>query len=53
MAVPAGVTFRVKAGMDAQRAPCAPAIKSSRMLPPETMWIGNGSTLGDMSQARC
>jgi uncharacterized iron-regulated membrane protein len=53
VAAPAGVTLRVKAGMEAQRAPRAPAIRLSRMWPAETIWTGNGRTFGERSQARC
>jgi hypothetical protein len=52
-AVPAGVTFRVKAGIDAQRSPRAPVTIPARRSPADTMRTGNGRTLDDRSQARC
>ena len=49
---PAGVTVFAKAGIEAQRLPAPACMSWSRILPAETICTGNGSTFGDISQAR-
>ena len=48
----AGVTVRVKAGIEAQRLPAPASMSCLRMFPPETIWTGNGRTSDNISHAR-